>query len=83
MRHNRLPKTIFGNPAPIAVNLRSNPKKRGYLYARPSFVIPKATAVCVRRSMRREVLFARNKAGKGKRNYNSRARRNADSRYSC
>lgn len=73
------PRTIWGLKAPISHSIRINPKRRDYLHVKRTFTIPKSTAVCVRRSMRREVIFATGRGGAKHR----RPTRNATSSISC
>lgn len=72
------PRTIYGFPAPVRT--RFNPYAPKVNYARYEFKVPGRTAVCVRRSMRREVLFATGRSGGGKRR---RPRRTEASSISC
>lgn len=65
----RWPSTLSGSPAPLVIGSRWLP-----VFA-SSMVIP-----CVERRVRREVLFARKKAGRG---YRTRKRRNVWSTIGC
>lgn len=65
----RRPKTIKAATAPIVSAplpaIQSNNKRPTLQRIQQRFALPKETLVCVRRKMRKEVLHALNKAGKG------------------
>ena len=74
----RAPRTIVGTPA------RVKPKiKKGFISHGYKFQNSRMVATCVRRRSRREVLFAAGAAGKGRRNFTRKVRRNASSSISC
>jgi hypothetical protein len=69
--------TVRGRIAPITLK-----QKRGTTslkMAKLSFAVPSQTAVCIRRTMRRQVIFAKNKNGGGHR----APRRNSYSNIRC
>lgn len=73
---------LFGHIAPIGVtDAPARPKKSTHRVApKLRFDAPASTLVCIRRHARKEVLFAKNKAGKGSR---SRKRFTAYSKVRC
>lgn len=77
-RQRRLFYSVSGYPATVRTRVKS-----GSLYGQSYFTVPRSVAVCVRRSQRREVMFASQRAGRGRRVYNRRSRRNASSSISC
>jgi len=70
--------TIRGERAAIrsTVNTRN-------LYVQKSFALPREVLTCVRRSQRKEVLFAKRHAGRGRRLNYRHVRRTRDSEISC
>lgn len=72
----RRPRTIYGRPAQVVSTFNNRRFSRDRLV----FAVPKTVSTCVRRQQRREVLFARGRAG---RNGGRRYRRNASSSISC
>jgi hypothetical protein len=75
-RHIRPTLTIRGERAAI----RSTVNRRN-LYVQKSFDVPREVLTCVRRSQRKEVMFATGRAGR-KLNYRN-VRRTRDSQISC
>lgn len=78
------PARLFsGQPATVGfvpnVN-KSKPGKPAKLYGQMAFTAPTETLVCVRRSRRKEVLFAKKKTGKGGQR---KPRRSTWSDYKC
>lgn len=71
--------SVRPDDARIVVARDRQPKKR--LPWRLAFNIPGRVWTCVKRKVRREVLFAKNKTGKGARQ--TRRRRNRDSNVRC
>lgn len=85
-QRNRPAKTISGRTAPITVGnrprkkpetpgarlarLRFGPKVHSQTKGHLTFAVPSETIVCLRRKRRKEVIFAKNKAGKGSRKPN-------------
>lgn len=69
--------TIRGERAAIKNRITRN------LHVQSSFDLPREVVTCVRRSQRKEVLFATRRAGRGKRNYNRHVRRTRDSKVRC
>lgn len=74
-------RSVWGHPVQPVVQKRPPP---GRPYRSPfhklSFAVPKETAICVRRETRREVLFAKKRAGGGSR---KKPHRNFYSSISC
>lgn len=69
--------TIYGAQAPQTVSF----PRRNSLLIQPRYTRPEITNPCIRRKVRREVIFA---TGRGGRKLNTRrVRRNAASAYSC
>lgn len=74
----RSPRGVHGGPARLTA--RTEPSRPGRLPYAVNFLVPKKTVVCIRRQRRKEVLFAKRKAGKrGQR----RSRRNFFSEVRC
>lgn len=59
-------RTITGAPARVVPQVQPKISQRRYAPERLKFKDPRRAMVCVRRSSRRESLFALNKIGKGK-----------------
>lgn len=74
------PRLLYsGQLAPTQTKVLDKPHRR--LYEKTTYIVPKQTAVCVRRQTRKEVLFATGKAGK--RLGTRKSRRNPQSYISC
>lgn len=70
------PRTVRGFPASTTIQ-----KNRPLMKAQMQFTLPKEVTTCVRRGVRKEVLFALNKTGAGSRSKNRRF--NSHSKVKC
>ena len=75
------PRLTNGYKAPVKSTITTT--RKANLYETQKFVLPAHTATCVRRSRRKEVLFAAGSGGRPKRIKSRRSRRTQTSHIKC